>query len=156
MYASNVDNLHILSILGFLPQYLGEKEILYAVGQGALAVECQEDNEEVLSLLTPLVHHDTVLCTLAERSFLRKLEGGCSAPVAVFSKVKDSTISLTGFVSSLDGSQSILESLECKLGTDSTNELNGSGNGVASTSEYDESDTNQSNGDGNEVGEPAE
>ena len=104
---------------------------MYAVGQGALAVECMEDNEEVLSLLLPLMDRDTVLCVTAERSFLRKLEGGCSAPAGVSSTVRDNVIRLSGMVCSLDGSNSIRESAEMVLNTpnevESAGELNGTG-----------------------------
>lgn len=97
---------------------------MYAVGQGALAVECQEDNEDVLSLLAPLVDRCSVLTVIAERSFLRKLEGGCSAPVAVISTLKNDIISLTGLVCSLDGSQIIKETLKSTLKHDNENSEN--------------------------------
>lgn len=48
-------------------------EMLYAVGQGALAVECRENNVEILALLQPLHDPDTLLRVVAERSFLRTL-----------------------------------------------------------------------------------
>lgn len=50
------------------------EEMLYAVGQGALAVECRENDLERISLLGPL--HDPAR-TVDERSFLCKLGGGC-------------------------------------------------------------------------------
>lgn len=94
---------------------MNEDNLLYAVGQGALAVECQENNYEVLSMLSPLIHRETLLTVIAERSFLRKLEGGCSAPVAVNSSISDNIIGLTGMVSSLDGTEVIKETLETEL-----------------------------------------
>lgn len=60
-------------------------EILYAVGQGALAVECRSSDTKILSMLQKLVCHQTQCRILAERSFLKTLGGGCSAPVAVHS-----------------------------------------------------------------------
>ena len=56
---------------------------MYAVGQGALAVECREDDFSTLSLLSILHHESTVYRVVAERALLKVLEGGCSAPVAV-------------------------------------------------------------------------
>jgi len=62
-----------------------DKEVsLYAVGQGALAVECRADDTETIERLKPLVHVPTLLATEAERAFLRKLEGGCSVPAGVY------------------------------------------------------------------------
>lgn len=63
---------------------------MYAVGQGALAVECREGDSEALALLSPLSHCDSTMAVVAERAFMHTLEGGCSAPVAVSSKVCNS------------------------------------------------------------------
>lgn len=48
-------------------------DMMYAVGQGALAVECRENNIEILNLLQPLHDPDTLLKVVAERSFLKTL-----------------------------------------------------------------------------------
>ncbi|MEM6403406.1 MAG: hydroxymethylbilane synthase, partial [Cyanobacteria bacterium P01_D01_bin.116] len=58
------------------------KEIsLHAVGQGALGIECLSDNEKLISLLKEAIEHPATRdrC-LAERAFLRDLEGGCQVP----------------------------------------------------------------------------
>lgn len=60
---------------------------MYAVGQGALAVECREGDSRALTLLASLGHYSTTVAAIAERAFMHTLEGGCSAPVAVSSKV---------------------------------------------------------------------
>jgi hydroxymethylbilane synthase len=62
---------------------LEPEELMYAVGQGALAIECRTTNEEIGKLLAPLHDRKTVLRVVAERSLLKRLGGGCSAPVAV-------------------------------------------------------------------------
>lgn len=54
-------------------QVLPCKEVLYAVGQGALAIECMATNTAVLQMLAPLNHADTFCRVLAERSFLKTL-----------------------------------------------------------------------------------
>lgn len=95
-------------------------ELLYAVGQGALAVECREKDVETIELLRPLYDIKTALHVIAERSFLKTLGGGCSAPVAVCSKLSDindksHTLSLRGAVWSLDGSEELLEDNSTKI-----------------------------------------
>ncbi|KAK7866802.1 hypothetical protein R5R35_005236 [Gryllus longicercus] len=82
-------------------------QVLYAVGQGALAVECREDDLRVRRLLEPLHDAATALRVLAERAFLRTLGGGCSAPVAVRSALRGRDLALTGAVWSLDGARSL-------------------------------------------------
>lgn len=66
-----------------ISQVLEPHELMYAVGQGALAIECREADKDMESLLAPLHHRPTVLRVVAERSLLKRLGGGCSAPVAV-------------------------------------------------------------------------
>jgi hydroxymethylbilane synthase len=54
---------------------------LHAVGQGALGIECRIDDQEVLEVLKSLEHPATTARCIAERSFLRSLEGGCQVPI---------------------------------------------------------------------------
>jgi len=93
------------------------QECMYAVGQGALAVECREDDLETLHLLSLLSHESTTYRVVAERALLKVLEGGCSAPVAVESAMSDSgLLQLRAGVFSLDGSETVFASLEVDLG----------------------------------------
>jgi len=85
-----------------------------AVGQGALAVECREGDEFILSLLRTIHHPETALCCHAERAFMKHLEGGCLTPIACFCEIettqqqqKKKRLVLKGRVLSLDGSQCI-------------------------------------------------
>lgn len=92
------------------------EECMYAVGQGALAVECREDDFETLSLLYILHHETTVYRVVAERALLKVLEGGCSAPVAVSTDLnEDMILMLQAGVFSLDGSEAITTSLSVDL-----------------------------------------
>lgn len=68
-----------------ISQYLDSKNggMLYAVGQGALGIEIRKDDQVAHGMLKNIGHEETTLATLAERSLLRTLEGGCSAPLGV-------------------------------------------------------------------------
>ena len=46
---------------------------MYAVSQGAMAVECRENDDVILSLLSSLQHHDSTIECVAERAFLKAL-----------------------------------------------------------------------------------
>lgn len=91
------------------------EEALYAVGQGAIGVECRESDWDILSLLEPLYDVDTTLRCVCERSFLKTLGGGCSAPVAVSSELIDDNLTITGAVWSLDGQTLIQNTLKKKI-----------------------------------------
>jgi len=80
---------------------------LYAVGQGALGVQCRAGDEQVLGLLQGLHHPETALRCQAERAFLRELEGGCQVPIGVHSQFNGEELTLTGAVLSVDGQQRV-------------------------------------------------
>ena len=99
-----------LKRLGFqsrIHQIIPNEISLHAVGQGALGIECKEDNKEVLKLINILNDEITSKRCLAERSFLRELEGGCQVPIGVNSEIKDNEINLIGMVASIDGKKLI-------------------------------------------------
>lgn len=103
-----------------ISKIIESEELLYAVGQGALAVECRENDSEILILLKSLYDVPTALRIVTERMFLKTLGGGCSAPVAVSSdltSVEDNKykIRLQGAVWSLDGKDELLESEDSLL-----------------------------------------
>lgn len=76
---------------------------LHAVGQGALGIECREGDTAVLETIKVLEHLPTARRCLAERAFLRQLEGGCQVPIGVNSRFDGDELVLTGMVASLDG-----------------------------------------------------
>jgi len=99
-----------LKRLGFesrIHQLIPSEISLHAVGQGALGIECKSDNDDVLKIIQVLTHEETSKRCLAERSFLRELEGGCQVPIGVNSGIKNNQIFLTGMVASIDGKKLI-------------------------------------------------
>ncbi|XP_024947826.1 porphobilinogen deaminase isoform X2 [Cephus cinctus] len=98
-----------------ISQLLDPEDTLYAIGQGALGVECRETDWNTLSLLEPLHDVETTLKCVCERSFLKTLGGGCSAPVAVASSLNGKDLTITGAVWSLDGQTLIKDTLKSKL-----------------------------------------
>ncbi|KAL1382808.1 hypothetical protein pipiens_013214 [Culex pipiens pipiens] len=102
-------------------QVIEPGEILYAVGQGALAVECRSNDAYILDMLSKLCHLETQCKILVERSFLKTLGGGCSAPVAVCTTLKRKAdakvtqLNVEGAVWSLDGKTEIRSDGGCAL-----------------------------------------
>lgn len=85
---------------------LAPERFLPAVGQGALGIECREDNYDLLVLLASLEDRAARVCVDAERGFLAGLEGGCQAPIAGHARLVDEeNIRLEGLVAEADGSQ---------------------------------------------------
>ena len=84
---------------------LSPPQMLPAVGQGALGIECRADNTSVCDLLRRLDHDDTRAAILAERAMLALLHGGCSAPVGAWGRIESGRLVLDGLVASLDGTR---------------------------------------------------
>lgn len=78
---------------------------LPAVGQGALGLECRNNDQAILTLIAPLSDAVTSLCVKAERAFNRKLHGGCQVPIAGFAIIENDTLYMQGRVGSPDGTQ---------------------------------------------------
>lgn len=79
--------------------------MLPAVGQGALAVAVLESHPLRQEIRTAINHEPTERATLAERSMLRTLEGGCRVPVGAHGIIEGIEVSLRGIVVSPDGAQ---------------------------------------------------
>lgn len=88
---------------------------LHAVGQGALGIECRLGDQGVLEQIKVLEHLPTARRCLAERAFLRQLEGGCQVPIGVNSSFEgpesDQQLVLTGMVAALDGKRLIRDTV---------------------------------------------
>lgn len=98
-----VSGLKRLNLSDEISEYLSTAAMLPAVGQGALAIECRENDKEILNLLQGI--HDPVTgnSVKAERAFLQAIEGSCHLPVAGYGIWKEDRVHLTGLVASPTG-----------------------------------------------------
>jgi hydroxymethylbilane synthase len=78
--------------------------MLPAVGQGALGIECRQD-EAINELIAFLNHPESAMTVEGERAFLRRLGGGCQVPIAAYGEMEGVKLFLQGMVARLDGSQ---------------------------------------------------
>lgn len=95
-----------LKRLGFgerIQEIISPEISLHAVGQGALGIECRSNDPDILGIVKTLEHYPTAQRCLAERAFLRELEGGCQVPIGVNTQIDGDELTLTGLVASLDG-----------------------------------------------------
>ena len=77
---------------------------LPAPAQGAIAIECREDDADTRALCATLDHAATRICVEAERAMNRALHGSCHVPVAAFARLDGEHLHLHGLVgSAVDG-----------------------------------------------------
>ncbi len=89
-----------------------------AVGQGSVAIESARSlDAERRQLIRQLTNHElTEYCLLAERAYLRRLQGGCSVPIFALATVDEANkLTINGGVISLDGNQMIRKTLESNV-----------------------------------------
>jgi hydroxymethylbilane synthase len=85
-----------------------EPPLMYpAVGQGALGIECREDDSSLRALLAKTDDRATHQAVIAERSLLARLRAGCHAPVGVTTRLEMGELVLEGVVLSADGRQRV-------------------------------------------------
>ena len=90
---------------------IAPEEMVPAVGQGAIAIETRADDAFTIETTGQLDHHETRLCCLAERAFLRGLGGGCQFPIAGHAIIENEQLRLDGLVATPDGSKILRDQL---------------------------------------------
>jgi len=93
----NIKPEHIINLSWMVP----------APAQGAVMVAALEGDANLLEICKEINHKETEICTTVEREFLRRLEGGCTAPIGALAFVKNDELNFKGILLSNDGSKKI-------------------------------------------------
>ena len=103
--------VHRMQYDSLIVEYLPVEEFTPAVGQGSVAIEAADALPiGKVNAIRQLTNHEPTEAALkAERSFLRRLEGGCSIPVFALATNDNGQISLTGGLIDLDGHKLLRE-----------------------------------------------
>ncbi len=96
--------LERLGMTDMASSVLSVEEMLPAVAQGALGIECREADAEVRALLAPLVSDRATAELAAERGLLAELDGSCRTPIAALARIDGDALSLDGLLFLPDGS----------------------------------------------------
>lgn len=97
-----------LERINLLPKdYITLDWMIPAPAQGAMVVVAMEQDEFCREALSKLNHRETEISTQIERQFLKKLEGGCTAPIGALATYVDDEIRFEGILLSIDGKQRI-------------------------------------------------
>lgn len=94
-----------------ITQVLPHSICLPAVGQGAIGVEVRDGDTKVRRLVDKIDHYESRLAVTAERSFLKRLEGGCQVPIGAFCGLYEGSLQLEGVVAGLNGHQLVRSSI---------------------------------------------
>jgi hydroxymethylbilane synthase len=87
-----------LGLHGRIRSFLPIETFIPAVGQGALGIECREQDDFIANLIRPLHHSQTAVCVTAERAMNERLGVGCHAPIAAYARFENADLVLRGMV----------------------------------------------------------
>jgi len=104
-----------------ISQTFSTSEIIPCAGQGVIALQCRNNDEELIKLLKNVNHQSTHNSIKAERNVLKVLEGDCETAVGVFASIDGDKINLEAELFSLDGSKRF--HLKSSENVDRANEL---------------------------------
>ena len=90
---------------------LDHKNMLPAVAQGALAIQIRTDDTQISDTISVLDDKDSSDAVTAERSLLRRLEGGCQVPIGAISTVDNSELQIEAQITSLNGAVAVRDRL---------------------------------------------
>jgi hydroxymethylbilane synthase len=111
--AGNYDALVLaaagLKRLGFddrVSNYFEPEDMLPAVGQGIMGIECAADADDVRALVATIAHAQTTAQVLSERAVNLALGGGCHMPIAAYAQTSsEGQLWLRALVGAVDGTQ---------------------------------------------------
>ena len=86
-------------------QIFSTSEIIPSVGQGIVALQCRQNDQNLIKLLDKVNDQSTHNCALAERNVLKILEGDCETAVGAIAKINEGSINLEAELFSLDGKE---------------------------------------------------
>ena len=104
-----------LSLNENISQTFSTSEIIPSAGQGVIALQCRENDQELIKLLEKVNHQPTHNCVAAERNVLKVLEGDCETAVGIIANIDGDTINLEAELFSLDGKKRFYHNASNKL-----------------------------------------
>jgi hydroxymethylbilane synthase len=100
-----IAGLKRMNMDSFATSVLDWDEMLPAVAQGAIGIQCRDDDERSLKYIDALNHPETKHCVDCERAFLEALDGNCKTPIAGQARIVGDKILFRGLIAMPDGSQ---------------------------------------------------
>ena len=94
-----------LNLENKISQTFSTSEIIPSAGQGVVALQCRDNDKNMIELLEKINHQPTHNCVLAERNVLKILDGDCETAVGAIAKINEKNISIEAELFSLDGKE---------------------------------------------------
>ena len=94
-----------LNLMDYITEEFSTDDIIPSVGQGAIAIQCRSNDNDMIKFLKKINHMETHICVTAEREVLKILEGDCETAVGAISKIEGNNIYISAELFSIDGKE---------------------------------------------------
>ena len=101
--AAGVKSLNLEHKIGLI---FDTNEIIPAIGQGIIAVQCRKDDEKIKDIIKRINDIETSLCAKAERKVLQTIGGNCETAIGGFAKITNNNLILKAQLFSDEGDES--------------------------------------------------
>ena len=97
--------IEALGLANKITQEFDTEELIPCAGQGIIAIQCREDDKEVINILEKINDNQSRVIANAERNVLKILEGDCDTAVGVYAKITKDIVNIKAELFSVDGKQ---------------------------------------------------
>ena len=103
MAAAGIKSLNLNEKISFIFE---KEDLLPAVGQGIIAVQCRKKNKQILNLINQINDSKTSLCARAERKMLQVIGGSCETAIGGLAEIENDNLKLRAQLFSDNGDES--------------------------------------------------
>ena len=128
--------IEALGLTNKITHEFNTEELIPCAGQGIIAIQCRENDQEIINILEKINDNQSRIIANAERKILKILEGDCDTAVGVFAKIDKDFVNIKAELFSVDGKQrffvdesedeKMIEDLSIKIGEKLKSESKGS------------------------------
>ena len=97
--------IEALGLTNKITHEFNTEELIPCAGQGIIAIQCRENDEEIINILEKINDDQSRIIANAERKILKILEGDCDTAVGVFAKIDKDFVNIKAELFSVDGKQ---------------------------------------------------
>ncbi len=97
--------IEALGLENKITQEFNTEELIPCAGQGIIAIQCRENDQEIINILEKINDNQSRIIANAERNVLKILEGDCDTAVGVYAKIIKDIVNIKAELFSVDGKQ---------------------------------------------------
>ena len=97
--------IEALGLTNKITQEFNTEELIPCAGQGIIAMQCRENDKEIINILEKINDEHSRMIANAERKVLKVLEGDCDTAIGVYANIKQDVVNMKAELFSVDGKQ---------------------------------------------------